>query len=71
MLVKGFACREREQTHSSFSPDELKRVMKKIKEDMNVVDKDVDERVRNQVIVSWFRAIKVISFFSQWGYNNT
>lgn len=37
--------------------------MKKIKEDMNVVDKDIEKRVRNKVIVSWFRIIKVFLVF--------
>lgn len=41
--------------------------MKKIKEDMNVVDRDIEERVRNQVIVAWFTIIKVIPRFSSGG----
>uniref|UniRef100_H3CLH9 Nucleotide exchange factor SIL1 n=1 Tax=Tetraodon nigroviridis TaxID=99883 RepID=H3CLH9_TETNG len=34
---------EKEQTRSSFSPDELKQAMKKIKEDMNVINEDIEE----------------------------
>lgn len=37
-------CREAEETQSSFSPDELKRAMKKIQEDMNPVSKDTDQQ---------------------------
>lgn len=36
--------RETEEIQSSFSPDELKRAMKKIKEDLNPVSKDTDQQ---------------------------
>ncbi|XP_051276717.1 nucleotide exchange factor SIL1 [Dicentrarchus labrax] len=36
--------REKEETQSSFSPDELKRAMKKIKEDQSAASKDTDQQ---------------------------
>ncbi|XP_069027561.1 nucleotide exchange factor SIL1 [Embiotoca jacksoni] len=36
--------REKEETQSSFSPDELKRAMKKIKEDLNPASKDTQRQ---------------------------
>ncbi|XP_070818804.1 nucleotide exchange factor SIL1 [Chaetodon trifascialis] len=36
--------RENEETQSSFSPDELKQALKRIKEDLNSVSKDTDQQ---------------------------
>nr|XP_020466969.1 nucleotide exchange factor SIL1 isoform X2 [Monopterus albus] len=40
--------REREATQSMFSPDELKRAMKKLKEDLNPVSKDQQDSVASK-----------------------
>ncbi|XP_074503968.1 nucleotide exchange factor SIL1 [Sebastes fasciatus] len=47
--------RETEETQSSFSPDELKRAMKKIKEDLNPVSKDTDQQ---DSVASQFRPLE-------------
>lgn len=41
--------RERGETQSTFSPDELKQAMKKIKEDLNPANKDPDPQVYNTI----------------------
>lgn len=38
-------CRESNEIQSSFSPEELKRAMKKIKEDMSSADRDNKQQV--------------------------
>lgn len=43
--VKVYIFREEEELRSSFNPDELKRAMKKIKEDWKLASKDTEQKV--------------------------
>lgn len=47
--------REREEIQSSINPDELKRAMKKIKEDLKLASKDTDQK---DSVVSQFRTVE-------------
>lgn len=44
-----YICREEEALRSSFNPDELKRAMKKIKEDWKLGSKDTEQKVAAQM----------------------